>query len=71
MGELQQSPEESHFLLGGVNETLDEDELLTFAVYTTGVLNLTYSTMKSRLMAIRAHHQRAGSKDPLLGKERL
>ena len=48
---------------------LDEDELLTFAVYTTGVLNLSYSTMKSRLMAIRAHHLGAGCKDPLMGTD--
>ena len=58
-------------LTGGGNETMEEDELLTFAVYTTGVLNLSYSTMKTRLMAIRAHHLRAGCKDPLMGKERL
>ena len=58
-------------LTGGGNETMEEDELLTFAVYTTGVLNLSYSTMKTRLMAIRAHHLRAGCKDPLVGKERL
>ena len=51
--------QKSPFLLGGVKESLDEDELFTFAVYTTGVLNLSYSTMKSRLMAIRAHHLRA------------
>ena len=57
--------------MGGANETLGKEELFTFKVHTTGVLNLTHSTTKSRLMAIRAHHLRAGRKDPLLGKDCL
>jgi len=58
-------------LSGGELAKEDEEELLTFVTYTAGVLNLSYNTVKTRLMAIRQAHLRAGCRDPLLGKERL
>ena len=49
----------------------DEEELLTFVIYLSGLLGNRYSTVKGKIMGVRSTHLINGLADPLLHKPRF
>ena len=59
------------FLVSGDDRGGDRDELLTYMAFNAGIMGNAYSTVKSKLMALRQGHLLAGCGDPLIAKERV